>query len=66
MSNIKVIDINEADKQEEATAVEDTKVIEEAKPEEEIVNEVVEETNEEIKEEVQEKDKPKTNLNHQT
>ena len=60
MSNIKVIDINEADKQEEAAAIEDTKAIEEAKPEEEIVNEVVEETNEEIKEEVQEKDKPKT------
>ena len=56
MSNIKVIDITEADKQEETTAIEDTKAIEEAKPEEEMVNEVVEG----IKEEVQEEDKPKT------
>ena len=49
MTNIKIVDVNEADKQEEATAIEDTKAIEEAKPEEEIVNEVVEEapTNEE-------------------
>ena len=65
MANIKVVDINEADvklansshelcdKQEEATAIEDTKAIEETKPEEEILNEVVEEapTNEETKEE---------------
>ena len=56
MSNIKVVDVNEADKQEETTAIEDTKAIEEAKPEEEMVNEVVEE----IKEEAQEEDKPKT------
>ena len=51
MANIKVVDVNEEDKQEEATAIEDTKAIEEAKPEEEILNEVVEEANEEIKEE---------------
>ena len=56
MANIKIVDVNEADKQEETTAIEDTKEIEEAKPEEEMVNEVVEE----IKEEVQEEDKPKT------
>ena len=55
MANIKVIDINEADKQEETTAIEDTKAIEEAKPEEEeVVNEVVEEEKEE------EQPKPKT------
>ena len=42
MANIKVVDINEADVQEEATAIEDTKAIEE-----EILNEVVEQTNEE-------------------
>ena len=60
MSNIKVVDVNEADvklansshelcdKQEETTA------IEEAKPEEEVVNEVVEEEKEE------EQPKPKT------
>ena len=62
MANIKVVDINEADvklansshelcdKQEEASAIEDTKEIEEAKPEE-ILNEVVEQTNEEANEE---------------
>ena len=55
MANIKIVDVNEADKQEEATAIEDTKAIEEEKPEEETVNEVVEEE----KEEVQEEDKPK-------
>ena len=55
MSNIKIVDVNEADKQEETTAIEDTKAIEEAKPEEEAVNEVVEEIQEEVKEE----DKPK-------
>ena len=54
MANIKIVDVNEADKQEEATAIEDTKAIEEEKPEEEILNEVVEE----VKEDVQE-DKPK-------
>ena len=66
MANIKVVDVNEADvklansshelcdKQEETTAIEDTKTIEEAKPEEEVVNEVVEEVNEEVNE-----DKPK-------
>ena len=59
MANIKVIDINEADKQEETTAIEDTKAIEEAKPEEEMVNEVVEETNEETNEEVKKVVKPK-------
>ena len=73
MANIKVVDINEADvklansshelcdKQEETTAIEDIKAIEEAKPEEEVVNEVVEQTNEEVNEEVNEdKPKPKT------
>ena len=56
MANIKVVDINEADVQEEATAIEDTKAIEE-----EILNEVVEKTNEEIKEEIKEEQpKPKT------
>ena len=73
MANIKVVDVNEADvklansshelcdKQEETTAIEDTKAIEEeAKPEEEILNEVVEQTNEEIKEEIEEEQpKPK-------
>ena len=66
MANIKVVDINEADvklansshelcdKQEETTAIEDTKAIKEAKPEEEVVNEVVEEEKEE------EQPKPKT------
>ena len=59
MANIKVVDINEEDKQEEATAIEDTKAIEEAKPEE-LVNEVVEQTNEEIEEEQPKpKEKPK-------
>ena len=55
MSNIKVVDINEEDKQEEPPVVEETPIIEEAKPEE-ILNEVVEEapTNEEVQE-----DKPK-------
>ena len=47
MANIKVVDVNEADKQEETAAIEDTKATEEAKPEEEILNEVVEQTNEE-------------------
>ena len=51
MSNIKVVDINEEDKQEEPPVVEEPPIIEEAKPEEEVVNEVVEQTNEEIKEE---------------
>ena len=59
MANIKVIDINEADKQEETTAIEDTKAIEEAKPEEEMVNEVVEEIQEEVQEEEQPKPKAK-------
>ena len=59
MSNIKVVDVNEADKQEETTAIEDTKAIEEARPEE-MVNEVVEEIQEEEKEEVVKEDKPKT------
>ena len=54
MSNIKVVDVNEADKQEEITP------IEEAKPEEETVNEVDEEIQEEVKEEVVEEDKTKT------
>ena len=54
MANIKVVDVNEADKQEETTAIEDTKAIGEAKPEEEVVNEVVEEEKEE------EQPKPKT------
>ena len=49
MANIKVVNINEADKQEEATAIEDTKEIEEEAKPEEILNEVVEQTNEEIK-----------------
>ena len=53
MANIKVIDINEEDKQEEPPVVEEPPVIEEAKPEE-ILNEVVEQTNEEVQE-----DKPK-------
>ena len=57
MANIKVVDVNEADKQEETTAIEDTKAIEEAQPEEEILNEVVEEAP--TMEEVQEEDKPK-------
>ena len=60
MANIKVIDINEEDKQEEPPVVEEPPVIEEAKPEE-ILNEVVEQTNEVVEqtnEEVQE-DKPK-------
>ena len=56
MANIKVVDVNEEDKQEETPVVEEPRIIEEAKPEEEIVNEVVEE----IKEEVQKEDKPKT------
>ena len=47
MANIKVIDINEADKQKETTAIEDTKAIEEEAKQEEILNEVVEQTNEE-------------------
>ena len=59
MANIKVVDVNEDaspearelrdDKQEEASVVEEPPTIEEAKPEEEVVNEVVEEvpTNEE-------------------
>ena len=52
MTNIKVVDVNEADKQEEPPVVEEPPVIEEAKPEEEeVVNEVVEQTNEKIKEE---------------
>ena len=51
MSNIKVVDINEEDKQEEPPVVEEPPIIEEAKPEEEVVNEVVEQTNEERKEE---------------
>ena len=63
MANIKVIDINEedvklansshelCDKQEEPPVVEEDPIIEEAKPEKEVVNEVVEQTNEEIKEE---------------
>ena len=51
MANIKVVDINEEDKQEEPPVVEEDPIIEEAKPEEEVVNEVVEQTNEEIKEE---------------
>ena len=42
MSNIKVVDVNEEDKQEEPPVVEETPIIEEAKPEE-ILNEVVEE-----------------------
>ena len=46
MANIKVIDINEEDKQEEPPVVEEDPIIEEAKPEE-IPNEVVEEANEE-------------------
>ena len=52
MANIKVVDVNEEDKQEEPPVVEETPIIEEAKPEE-ILNEVVEEapTNEETKEE---------------
>ena len=60
MANIKIVDVNEADKQEEATAIEDTKAIEEAKPEE-VVNEVVEEapTMEEVQEEDEPKPKPK-------
>ena len=70
MANIKVVDVNEADvklansshelcdKQEETTAIEDTKAIEEAKPEEEeVVNEVVEEEKEE--EQPKHKAKPK-------
>ena len=54
-SNIKVVDINEEDKQEEPPVVGETPIIEEAKPEE-ILNKVVEEapTNEEVQE-----DKPK-------
>ena len=58
MANIKVVDVNEADKQEETTAIEDTKTIEEEAKPEEILNEVVEQTNEEVNEEVNE-DKPK-------
>ena len=59
MSNIKVVDVNEADKQEEPPVVEEDPIIEEAKPEE-ILNEVVEQTNEEIKEEIEEEQpKPK-------
>ena len=54
MANIKVVDVNEEDKQEDPPVVEETPIIEEAKPEE-VVNEVVEE----VKEEVQEDDKPK-------
>ena len=54
MANIKVVDINEADKQEEATAIEDTKAIEEEAKQEEILSEVVEQTNEEIKAEIKE------------
>jgi len=56
---MKVVDINEEDKQEEPPVVEETPIIEEAKPEE-ILNEVVEKTNEVVEqtnEEVQE-DKP--------
>ena len=63
----KVVEVNEEDKQEEPPVVEETPIIEEAKPEE-ILNEVVEEVKEDaspearelrdIKEEVQE-DKPK-------
>ena len=60
MANIKVVDVNEADKQEETTAIEDTKAIEEEAKPEEILNEVVEQTNEEIKEEIEEEQpKPK-------
>ena len=51
MANIKVVDVNEEDKQEEPPVVEEPPIIEEAKPEEEVDNEVVEETNEEVKEE---------------
>ena len=51
MANIKVVEVNEEDKQEEPPVVEEPPIIEEAKPEEEAVNEVVEETNEEVKEE---------------
>ena len=68
MANIKVIDINEADvklanhelcdKQEEATAIEDTKAIEEEAKPEEILNEVVEQTNE-VVEQTKPKAKPK-------
>ena len=58
MANIKVVDVNEADKQEKTTAIEDTKTIEEEAKPEEILNEVVEQTNEEVNEEVNE-DKPK-------
>ena len=47
MANIKVVDINEEDKQEEPPVVEEDPIIEEAKPEKEVVNEVVEEANEE-------------------
>ena len=62
MANIKVVDINEADVQEKATAIEDTKAIEEEAKPEEILNEVVEQTNEKVNEEVNEEvneDKPK-------
>ena len=70
MANIKVVDVNEADvklansshelcdKQEETTAIEDTKAIEEAKPEEEVVNEVVEEEIEEEQPKPKAKPKP--------
>ena len=54
MANIKVVDVNEEDKQEEPPVVEEPPIIEEAKPEkEEIPNEVVEEapTHEKTKEE---------------
>ena len=37
MSNIKVVDINEEDKQEEPPVVEEPPIIEEAKPEEEVM-----------------------------
>ena len=62
MANIKVVDVNEEDKQEEPPVVEEPPIIEEVKPEEEVVNEVVEEVNEEVKEE----ERPKPKANHQT
>ena len=59
MANIKVVDINEEDKQEETPVVEEPPIIEEANEEIEPKDEVVEEVNEEVKEEVNEEAKPK-------